>query len=624
MLTVLLILPQRSMLSQTFEDPVTIVNEGTFADWFIDMEVNPVDATVDMTYITKPGTKYHLQYLKLFSDGSIWRSADLGEFSSLTPPYSAISEYEGRVFAVGVTEEGQASFFLSEDGGASFLSYPPGRFMNRVDILANQFACHALYVDQDNNLAYGRFDPVNKTWSFPIVFTEQLVLEMKPSISDGGGYLFVVYQGSDSLHYERRSPAIGGPWPASPNLIPNSKLIESDLHLRPQLGPKSATSAAKVYAAWAGYLTQNSCCPDVRTARKLFSDPAWIADHRAWLGDPSAYGFAGNSIGMHTVTWFPVAFDTYRLEYRRWLDGAEIPDERIYIAENCCDLTYAPRIADAGAHELGAYAIYGNYSEPDVPQIEFRREIFAKPAPPAGLYLEVSSSIAYDLDCMNDGTTVAEVNATSDDHLPKSCPVDNSGNLAIVIEGEATFHPLLKWNRNNYTHDVSSYIIWRRIIPESPGTEWHPIDSVSANTTSYLDSRILPFSSSLVEYRVVTKSPSNQYSDFSNTVSIWATPLGKRSSKNLDASVLDFELLQNYPNPFNPATSISFQTPQDGLVTLRVFDVLGTEVATLVNEYRGAGRYSTVFDASHLASGIYVYKLQSGSFSQVKRMILIK
>jgi hypothetical protein len=122
---------------------------------------------------------------------------------------------------------------------------------------------------------------------------------------------------------------------------------------------------------------------------------------------------------------------------------------------------------------------------------------------------------------------------------------------------------------------------------------------------------------------VVTKSQSNQYSDFSNTVSIWATPLGKRSSKNFDASVLDFELLQNYPNPFNPATSISFQTPQDGMVRLRVFDVLGTEVATLVNEYRGAGRYSTVFDASHLASGIYVYTLQSGSFSQVKRMILI-
>jgi hypothetical protein len=495
------------------------------------------------------------------------------------------------VFAIGVTTDGQASFFMSEDGGVSFSSYPPGRFMRRADVFVNGFGCHVLYVDQNNYLAYGNFNPLTKTWSFPQTFSNQIVLEMKPSLSEGGGRLFVVYQANDTLHYERNSHSTGSSWSVLPNPIPNSKLIESNLVERPQLGPKSATSSQKVYAAWAGYLTQNSCCPDVRTSRKLFSDPAWTADHRAWLGDPSAYGFAGNSIGMHTVTWFPIAFDTYRLEYRRWRDGEEFPDERINIAENCCDLVYAPRIADAGAHELGAYAIFGQYSDPEHPKIEFRREVFERPAPPAGFYLEVSSSTAYDLDCMNDGTTVAEVNATSDDHLPKSCPVDNSGNLAIVIEGEATFHPLLKWNRNNYTHDVSSYIIWRRIIPESPGTEWHPIDSVSANTTSYLDSRILPFSSSLVEYRVVTKSPSNQYSDFSNTVSIWATPLGKRSSKNLDASVLDFELLQNYPNPFNPATSISFQTPQDGLVTLRVFDVLGTEVATLVNEYRGAVRY---------------------------------
>lgn len=617
---------QCRVFSQTFENPVIIIDHGAFSDWFIDVEVNPADATVDMVYLTKPGTKYHLLYVKLFSDGTTWRSVDLAEFSSAFPPYAAVTEHDGRVFAIGVTDDGESRFSMSEDGGANFSSYAPGRLMKRADIYANDFACHLMYIDQNNRLAYGRFDPIGKTWLFPFTFGDQLVLAMKPSISEGGGKLFAIYQAADTLHYERNSIANGNNW-SSANIIPNSKLIESNLQERPQLGPKSATSSQKVYAAWAGYTTQNnSCCPDVRTSRKLFAEPAWPADPRAWLGDPSAYGFAGNSIGMHTVSWFPLAVDTYRLEYRRWRDGLEFPEDLIYIAENCCDLIYAPRIVDAGAHALGAYAIYGNYSERDDPQIEFRREAFSRPAPPAGLYVVASSSNSFDLDCLNDGTTVAHVTTANHDHLPQNCPVDGSQDLAIVIEGAATLHPLLKWQRNNYSHDVDSYIIWRHVIPESPGTEWQPIDSVSSTVTSYLDTRmaVLPFSWSLVEYRVAAKSPSRLYSDFSNTVSIWATPLGKRRGEVLNTEALEFELLQNYPNPFNPSTSISFQIPQDGVVTLRVFDLLGTEVATLANEFRRAGRYNAVFDASRLASGVYIYKLQSGNFTDIKRMLLVK
>ena len=86
----------------------------------------------------------------------------------------------------------------------------------------------------------------------------------------------------------------------------------------------------------------------------------------------------------------------------------------------------------------------------------------------------------------------------------------------------------------------------------------------------------------------------------------------------------NFVLDQNYPNPFNPGTKISWQSPVDGYQKLIVYDVIGNEVATLINEYRSAGNYDILFDASHLSSGIYFYELVVDKFSSVKKMILLR
>jgi photosystem II stability/assembly factor-like uncharacterized protein/subtilisin-like proprotein convertase family protein len=85
-----------------------------------------------------------------------------------------------------------------------------------------------------------------------------------------------------------------------------------------------------------------------------------------------------------------------------------------------------------------------------------------------------------------------------------------------------------------------------------------------------------------------------------------------------------FKLAQNYPNPFNPATTITYQLPTFSDVKLEVFDVLGRKVASLVNATQPAGTYSVNFNASHLASGIYFYRLQAGSFVETKKMMLVK
>lgn len=85
-----------------------------------------------------------------------------------------------------------------------------------------------------------------------------------------------------------------------------------------------------------------------------------------------------------------------------------------------------------------------------------------------------------------------------------------------------------------------------------------------------------------------------------------------------------YDLKQNYPNPFNPETKITYQLPLDGLVTLKVFDLLGREVSSLVNENQKAGIYEVMFNVSQLSSGVYFCKMNSGSYSSLIKMIIVK
>jgi hypothetical protein len=87
---------------------------------------------------------------------------------------------------------------------------------------------------------------------------------------------------------------------------------------------------------------------------------------------------------------------------------------------------------------------------------------------------------------------------------------------------------------------------------------------------------------------------------------------------------LQFGLAQNYPNPFNPSTMIQYMLPTAGMTTLKVYNLLGQEVATLVNEMQAPGAYTVRFNASSLSSGLYFVRIQSGSFSAVKKMVLLK
>ena len=93
---------------------------------------------------------------------------------------------------------------------------------------------------------------------------------------------------------------------------------------------------------------------------------------------------------------------------------------------------------------------------------------------------------------------------------------------------------------------------------------------------------------------------------------------------NNTANPYSFILAQNYPNPFNPSTTIKYSIPSSNVVTLKVFDVLGNEVTTLINGFQNIGSYEVNFDASKLSSGTYFYQLKAGEFSDTKKLLLLK
>ena len=86
----------------------------------------------------------------------------------------------------------------------------------------------------------------------------------------------------------------------------------------------------------------------------------------------------------------------------------------------------------------------------------------------------------------------------------------------------------------------------------------------------------------------------------------------------------EYSLDQNYPNPFNPITTINFSIPKEGMVTLNIYNAIGQEVVTLINEIKHVGNYNLQFNASSLPSGIYFYQLKANSYVETKKMVLLK
>jgi hypothetical protein len=144
------------------------------------------------------------------------------------------------------------------------------------------------------------------------------------------------------------------------------------------------------------------------------------------------------------------------------------------------------------------------------------------------------------------------------------------------------------------------------------------LDSIAGKTIFKVGTRIGSLTGivyySFNQYKIVPRTDA----DF---VGVVLTSVAERMGTGVPGS---YELSQNYPNPFNPSTTIRYGLPTAGMTTIKVFNLLGQEIATLVNEVQAAGSYTVRFNASTLASGLYFFRIQSGAFSAVKKMVLVK
>jgi hypothetical protein len=195
---------------------------------------------------------------------------------------------------------------------------------------------------------------------------------------------------------------------------------------------------------------------------------------------------------------------------------------------------------------------------------------------------------------------------------PIMVPVEMTSFTAAASSNKVTLNWKTATEVNNYGFEIE-----RRVVASvnNETVAWTKIGFVAGNGTSnsahnysYADASV---SSGTYVYRLKQVDHDGTYKYSSETEVSIDVPNA-------------FVLNQNYPNPFNPTTTIAYTIPEQGMVSLIVYDVLGRQVGALVNEYKSAGNYTVSLDASKLSSGVYFYCLQSGSFIQKKKMVLLK
>ena len=219
----------------------------------------------------------------------------------------------------------------------------------------------------------------------------------------------------------------------------------------------------------------------------------------------------------------------------------------------------------------------------------------------------------WNLDTFNDGYPYLDWQNPSGTPLP----VELTSFNASVSGGKVTLNWQTATEVNNYGFEIQrSVVSGQRSVISDQRSEWETIGFVEGHGNS----------NSPKDYSFIDENPGSGKFEYRLKQIDNNGNFGYSAAIEVEINQLptELKLYQNYPNPFNPSTVISWQLPVSGHVSIKVYDILGNEVAALVDDNLSAGNYEIEFDASQLSSGVYFYSLSAGDFHQTKKMIVLK
>ncbi len=350
--------------------------------------------------------------------------------------------------------------------------------------------------------------------------------------------------------------------------------------------------------------------PDATSIYVVSSYNEWVTSGAA-LGDTSTYDYLsptsvnlassyGDDITVGTITGSPAGVQIYRIDSA---PNVTTPPSGFYQLSQ--SHYFGVLIAGGTSPD---YTITYNYDGHLGISDESTLKLAKRNNNADGSWEDAGATLDQDANTLTKtGQTGTEyiLGSTGEDSLP----VELSSFSASVVGSAVKLNWGTETEINNYGFDVE------RCALSAERQAWETIGFVSGNGNSnspknysYVDDNV---NAGTYCYRLKQIDNDGQF-EYSKAIEIGLTAPDK------------FELSQNYPNPFNPSTTINYNLPEAANVKLIIYNILGQEVKTLVNEFKEAGVHTVNFNASELNSGLYIYKIEAGSFTQTRKMTLIK
>jgi hypothetical protein len=456
---------------------------------------------------------------------------------------------------------------LTNDSASSYTS-----FNNAWCIASSGSYVHVVWEDLRHGYSeiyYKRSTDAGVSWGADTRLTNNTGWSYSPSVAVSGSVVHVVWCDERVMPgkiYYKRSTDAGVSWETDTCLTNNTPSDE----------PSVAVSGSVVHVVWWDYRNGNR---EIYFKRSINAGVSWGAEIRLTnTSTESAYPSVAASGSVVHVVWteFLPSYTYFEIYYKRSTDAGVTWGADTRLTTNSSYNSYSSSVAVSGlvVNVVWNGNLYSN-----------RDEIYYKRSTNGGV---------------NWGADIRLTNDTSGQYVP-SVAVSGSVVHLVWLDGRNGNYEIY------YKRSTDGGISWGTDtrLTNNSAESWYPSVAVSGSVVHVVwqDKRDGNWE---IYYK---RNPTG------NTIGI------KNISSEIPSS---YSLQQNYPNPFNNTSNLKFQIVNTGDVKLVVYDIMGREVQTLVNEQLSPGTYEVTFDASMLPSGIYFYRLTSGDFSETRKMILIK